>query len=743
MQTITDLLAPIATLDDLNQQSVWMAWRNELRDGKLTKVPYSPHGGPGKVNDPSTWGKREAADYKAAQIIQEHGGGTGVMLGTDCGDKYNLIGLDLDTCYNATTDIVEDWAIDVIDKWRSYTEISPSNTGVKMFALMRQDDVPRVRELMATQHGRMFKRSGDNHPPAIELHISNRWFAVTGKTLVDDDLAQLQVIEFADIQWLLKEAGPDFVANDPNSPTQHGESDTGNHARTRTNDKSRSGIAFRLGLQMRRELKTFDEFVEIARINPETAEWCRTKGEAKDQRELHRIWDEAGRRIHDDANGISLDDFWAYMPNHTYIYAPTRDHWPAASVNARLRPVVLLDDDGAPVLDDDHKPVKLKPSLWLDQNKPIEQLAWVPGFEEIVTDRLILEGGWKSHLGVTLFNLYHPPTIATGDATKAQMWLDHLQLIYPDNAEHILNWLAHRVQHPEIKINHALVLGGAPGIGKDTLLDPIKHAVGPWNFQEVSPDAVMGQWSGFLKGVIVRINEARDLGEHDRFKFYERIKSYTASPPDVLFVNEKYRPQHYIVNVCGIIYTTNHGTDSLYLPTNDRRHYVTWSTRTKEEPIFTDDYWNKIWNWYNNGGISDIAAYLRARDIRAFDPKAPPPITPEFLAIADANRPPEEGELADVIDELGQPDAFRLDCLISVAITSTGNHELADWLRDRKNRRILPHRLGRCGYTPVRNPDAQDGLWVVKRKRQAIYAKTDLTLAIRITAAQNLLDPDM
>ena len=32
--------------------------------------------------------------------------------------------------------------------------------------------------------------------------------------------------------------------------------------------------------------------------------------------------------------GVRLDDFYAYMPMHSYIYAPTRELWPASSVNA-------------------------------------------------------------------------------------------------------------------------------------------------------------------------------------------------------------------------------------------------------------------------------------------------------------------------------------------------------------------------------------------------------------------------
>jgi len=66
-------------------------------------------------------------------------------------------------------------------------------------------------------------------------------------------------------------------------------------------------------------------------------------------------------------------------------------------------------------------------------------------------------------------------------------WVAHVRRIYPAEADYIIRWLAQRVQRPQEKINHSLVLGGAQGIGKDTLLEPLKHAVGPWNFAEVSP----------------------------------------------------------------------------------------------------------------------------------------------------------------------------------------------------------------------------------------------------------------
>ena len=123
-----------------------------------------------------------------------------------------------------------------------------------------------------------------------------------------------------------------------------------------------------------------------------------------------------------------------------------------------------------------------------------------------------------------------------GDVTP---WLDLVHKVYPDEADHIVLWLAQRVQRPHEKINHALVLGGKPGIGKDTILEPVKQAVGPWNFADISPKQALGRFNGFVKSVILRINEARDLGEFDRYAFYDHMKAFIAAPPDVIRVDEK------------------------------------------------------------------------------------------------------------------------------------------------------------------------------------------------------------
>ena len=430
--------------------------------------------------------------------------------------------------------------------------------------------------------------------------------------------------------------------------------------------------------------------------------------------------------------GVSLDDFRAYMPLHNFIFLPSREPWPASSVNSRLSPMPVLDANGKPVLNEKNgKPKFISASAWLDQNKPVEQATWAPGLPMLIEGRLISDGGWFERPKVTCLNLYRPPKTIPGNATEAEPWVLHVRKVFGDDADHIIKWLAHRVQRPADKINHALVLGGKQGIGKDTMLEAVKYAVGPWNFIEVTPQQMLGRFNGFVKSVVLRVSEARDLGEINRYQFYDHLKAYTAAPPDVLRVDEKNLREHSVLNCCGVIITTNHKSDGIYLPPDDRRHFVAWSPLDKED--FVDDYWRSLWGWYANGGYGHVTAYLAELDISDFDPKAPPPKSAAFWSIVDASRAPEDAELADVLDRIGNPNAVTL-----ARVQAAAQGDFAEWMRDRKNCRAIPHRFEQCGYVPVRNDASKQGLWAVSGTRQTVYAKEELPLREQLRAASEL-----
>jgi hypothetical protein len=437
----------------------------------------------------------------------------------------------------------------------------------------------------------------------------------------------------------------------------------------------------------------------------------------------------------DNDQPVSIEDFCRYLiqPN-AYFFIPCRELWPGSSVNTRLPRIPVLTANGQPKLDKNGKLISIPATKWIDDNRRVEQTTWHPGLPMFITDRLAVAGGWVEKRGTVSFNLYRPPNIALGDGGKAKPWLDHVRRVYPDDADHIVRWLAHHRQHPGDKVNHALVLGGDQGIGKDSLLQPVKHAVGPWNFQDISPTHLLGAFNGFVRSVILRVSEGRDLGEIDRFKFYDHTKIYTATPPDVLRVNEKNLKEYYALNCLGLIITTNHKTDGIYLPANDRRHYVAWSNCQKED--FTPNYWNELWAFYSDGGFAHVGAYLSELDLAGFDAKAPPPKTQAFWQIVDVNAAPEDAELMDLLDKLGCPTALTIVNLVEKA-----GGDMAEWLLDRRNRRALPHRLERCGYVSIRNRDAKDGLWKFNDRRQVIYVRAELLREQQLEAALMLVQP--
>jgi hypothetical protein len=147
-------------------------------------------------------------------------------------------------------------------------------------------------------------------------------------------------------------------------------------------------------------------------------------------------------------SSCALDDLCSYAPSRACIYLPCKTMWPNASVDDRLPPMPLLKPDGNPVLKTG-KVVMIPASVWLAKNHSIEALTWDPGKPEFIHDCVVVDGGYIEKLGATTLNFYRPPPdIKLGDPAQAARWVDHWKLLYPNDADHIIAWLACRVQRP-------------------------------------------------------------------------------------------------------------------------------------------------------------------------------------------------------------------------------------------------------------------------------------------------------
>ena len=184
----------------------------------------------------------------------------------------------------------------------------------------------------------------------------------------------------------------------------------------------------------------------------------------------------------------------------------------------------------------------------------MHHLTWAPGHPMKIENQLVVDGAWLERKGVVTFNFYRPPTIEWGEADKAEaVARPRAQGLSERPPAHRSVFGAPRAASARMKINHGLRArrharhrqGHHPRTGE------ARHR--PVEFQGGFAAQILGRFNGYLKAVILRVSEARDLGDFNRYQFYEHMKAYLASPPDVLRLDEKHTPEYDAMNCVAVI----------------------------------------------------------------------------------------------------------------------------------------------------------------------------------------------
>ena len=138
------------------EKRCWVNWKLEERDGKLDKVPKRSNGqGNAKPNDPSTW-----STFADVDAIKNHFSGIGVML------DNKILGIDLDHCI-VNGEVSREVSL-FIEKAHTYTEISPSNTGLHVYLCLT--------EPMTLIRNKSPRGVGSDY----ECYVTGRWFTYSG-----------------------------------------------------------------------------------------------------------------------------------------------------------------------------------------------------------------------------------------------------------------------------------------------------------------------------------------------------------------------------------------------------------------------------------------------------------------------------------------------------------------------------------------------------------------------------------
>src|SRR5262245_62871113 len=114
-------------------------------------------------------------------------------------------------------------------------------------------------------------------------------------------------------------------------------------------------------------------------------------------------------------SGEKFADFWHHRPSGQFVFEPTRDLWPASSVDAAIDPFPVVKN-GVPVLKSNGEPKTIAASRVIAKQRPVQNMVWAAGEPTIIRDRLLTDGGWITRNGAACFNLYRPaPTFSGGD----------------------------------------------------------------------------------------------------------------------------------------------------------------------------------------------------------------------------------------------------------------------------------------------------------------------------------------
>jgi hypothetical protein len=149
----------------------WVRWKLEVVSDRPTKVPYQVSGYKASSTDSNTWTEYQTA-VAGATINHEQGIGFVVDGG--------IIGFDFDNCRDPNTREVKQWALDTINELDAYTEVTPSGTGLRVWAqglMVGKDKVFNLDPAIGATTSKVTK---------VEVYTDSRYFTVTGDAYFEE-----------------------------------------------------------------------------------------------------------------------------------------------------------------------------------------------------------------------------------------------------------------------------------------------------------------------------------------------------------------------------------------------------------------------------------------------------------------------------------------------------------------------------------------------------------------------------
>jgi hypothetical protein len=182
-----------------------------------------------------------------------------------------------------------------------------------------------------------------------------------------------------------------------------------------------------------------------------------------------------------------------------------------------------------------------------------------------------------------------------------------------DLTNYCLNWMAFMLQYPEIVPEVALVMIGAPGVGKGALVEYLTRIVGDHNYH--SPASSKALYNSFnapiVESFLLFVDEAsaaENVEDQDTMKLLLTNKMHSS--------NEKGKPVRDVPNHIHAIIATNNSW-GVAAQAKQRR----FQCMTVHPPDDSEQFFNDYFNELNGGGPAALYTLLTRLDLTDWHPR--------------------------------------------------------------------------------------------------------------------------